>query len=273
MLECVINISEGRDSSRIAAFEVAAGHSLRDRHSDADHHRSVFTLINPPTELVRDVRSLLRTALDELDLRSHDGVHPRRGVVDVVPFVPLAVESWDAAVNLRDQTALWLAEEMGVSVFLYGPLADGTQRTLPEIRRRAFSDLLPDFGPSVPSERSGSTSVGARPLLLAWNLWLRGVDLATARSLARALRASDLRAMGWSVGTTTQLSCNLIDVHTARPGEIYDRVLELLPQGGAIVRAELVGLAPRSVLEHEDPDRWEQLGLSSSVTIESRLGS
>jgi glutamate formiminotransferase len=271
MFECVINISEGRDTERIAALERCGGRSLRDRHSDPDHHRSVFTLVNSPGPLRRDVRSLAAWALGHLDLREHDGVHPRFGVVDVVPFVALMADQAETAVALRDETARWIAGEFAVPVFLYGPVA-GAERTLPEVRRRAFVDLTPDLGPATADPRLGASAVGARGILVAWNLWLNGVDLATARAVARAVRSSSVRALGLAVGDMVQVSCNLIDVTATRPSEVLDRVSELLPRGGRVERCELVGLVPRALLEREDPRRWDELGLSPDATIEARLG-
>jgi glutamate formiminotransferase len=272
VFECVINISEGRDAERLAALAVAAGSSLRDVHSDAAHHRSVFTLINSAPALRVDVRSLIRTAVATLDLSRHEGVHPRLGVVDVVPFVALSDEQASGAIELRDETARWMSEELGVASFLYGSLADGSQRTLPEIRRRAYVDLTPDFGPFEPSLTTGASALGVRGVLVAWNIWLQGASLSETRRIAAAVRSPVVRALGLDVGDYTQVSCNLIDVRVTRPSEIYDQVAGLLADTARIARSELVGLAPRSLLEHEDPQRWEQLDLRADRTIESRLG-
>jgi glutamate formiminotransferase len=248
------------------------GISLRDRHSDAHHHRSVFTLINEPFSLQLDVRRIVGVALDTIDLREHQGVHPRLGVVDVVPYVALAVDQFALAVSLRDETAHWMANELSIPVFLYGPLANGSTRSLPELRRTAYRELAPDLGPTTLDPRVGASALGARPVLVAWNLWLDGVDLATAKSIAKAVRSPSVRALGIDVAPLVQVSCNVIDVAATRPSEIYDRVSELLPRSGAIRRAELVGLAPRTLLEQEDPKRWSELGLSPDKTIEASLG-
>ena len=272
MFECVINISEGRDAERLAAFDVACARSLRDRHSDAHHHRSVFTLVNMPETLVSDVRKLLAVAVATLDLREHEGVHPRLGVVDVVPFVALEEEQSPRARELRDECASWMATALGVPTYLYGRLSDGSTRTLPDIRKFAGREMRPDFATAAPFERSGVTAVGARRVLVAWNVWLAGVSLEEARHIARAVRSPSVRVLALSVGEETQISCNLIDVRATKPSEVYDHVRSLLPRCGVVQRAELVGLAPRSVLKLESADRWEQLGLSIDTTIESRLG-
>lgn len=272
MLECVANVAEGRSSHLISGIAASAGPSLRDVHHDADHHRSVFTLIDEATRLASGVRSLADEVFSHLDLRSHRGAHPRLGVLDVVPFVALAPSPDSLAIDLRDETARWIASTHDVPVFLYGPLPGGP-RTLPEIRRRAFADLSPDFGPAEPHPRLGASCVGARPLLVAWNLWLTGVPLGVARTIATALRRPAVRSLAFALGDAVQVSCNVVDVGAVRLGDLYDEVRTRLPARGAIDRAELVGLAPRSVLAAEDPGRWGELGLSEAATIEARLAA
>jgi glutamate formiminotransferase / 5-formyltetrahydrofolate cyclo-ligase len=273
VFECVLNVSEGRDKRLLAEFARASGGSLRDLHHDSDHHRSVLTLINDAAPLRTDVRSLCSAVVARLDLRDHAGVHPRLGVLDVVPFVSLDQRRAPEAVALRDEMARWLAETLGVPAFLYGPITGGAPRTLPEVRRRAFVDLWPDFGPRTASARTGATCVGARPVLVAWNLWLQDVSLADARTIASHLRGPGVRTLAFDLGSFTQVSCNLVDVATARPSALYGAVFGELPAGGSIARCELVGLAPRSVLDAEDPARWDQLGLSIGATIEARIGA
>ncbi len=270
MFECVVNVSEGRHAEVLNELSSSTGPSLRDRHSDPFHNRSVFTLVNGPDELERDVRGLIRSAFARLDITEHVGVHPRFGVVDVVPFVALDSSQAATARSLRDDTARWVAETFQVPCFLYGEVA-GRPRTLPDLRRDAFKALLPDVGPSRPAPRLGAVAVGARPVLVAWNLWLHDVSIDEARTIARAVRRPEVRAMGFVVGDEVQVSCNLIDPARVGPSALYDQVNGLLPRRGEILRAELVGLVPRSVLEGEDRDRWEQLGLSEATTIEGRL--
>ncbi len=264
----MINVSEGRDGAVLAALDQAAGGSLRDRHSDVFHNRSVFTMIDDAPALAENVRSLVTASFAALDLSRHEGAHPRLGVVDVVPFVALAPESFDAAVRLRDETAAWIARTHEVPVFLYGPTPQG-ERTLPYVRAHAFVDLGPDLGPALADPRRGASAVGARPVLVAWNLWLRGTSLDEARRLARLLRRPGLRTLGLRVGDDVQVSCNLVDLDVVSPSQVYDLVATEL-RAGRIDHAELVGLLPRALLDREDPARWAQLGLSADATIESR---
>ena len=270
MFECVLNVSEGRRLNQLDALALAAGSSLRDRHSDAIHNRSVFTLIDPPDELRRHVHRFIVATMKRLDLREHEGVHPRFGVLDVVPYVALDPARSREAEMLRDETAHWVASTFDVPVFLYGHLADGTFRTLPEVRRDAFTSLPPDYGPPVASEERGASALGARGVLVAWNLWLRDVSLGEARDVVRHLRQKEVRALAFQVGEHVQISCNLVEPLTVGPSFVYDKVTDLLRSGG-IERAELVGLVPEKVLHHEDPARWAQLDLAEEKTIEARV--
>jgi glutamate formiminotransferase len=271
VFECVPNLAEGRDLEVLDELARCAGPSLRDRHFDDAHHRSVFTLINQPDPLRLDLRNLVRCAFDRLTLRGHEGVHPRFGVVDVVPFVALDPDQRDLARHLRDETARWIAHTFDVATFLYGPLDDGSIRSLPEVRRLAFGALRPDFGPTQPSPLLGAVAVGERPVLVAWNLWLADTSLASARELARGVRSEFVRALGLRAGDQVQVSCNLLDVARCAPSMVFDHVRERLWGEERITRCELVGLAPRSLLEREDPARWSQLDLSPERTIERTL--
>jgi glutamate formiminotransferase len=272
LFECVANVAEGRRLDVIEELSVAAGASLRDRHVDAIHNRSVFTLIDHEVALAAGVRSLADAALTRLDLRGHEGVHPRFGVLDVVPFVALDPRQANVARALRDQTATWLADTFDLPVFLYGELDDGTTRTLPEVRRGAFTSLAPDRGPTSPDPRCGASAVGERGVLVAWNLWLRDVTIEDASTIAASVRRPQVRALAFSMGDVVQVSCNLIAPLEVGPSVVYDEVVAKL-HGGSIDHAELVGLIPQAVLETQDPSRWGQLGLSQSATIETRLAS
>jgi glutamate formiminotransferase len=269
MFECVLNISEGRNLEVLEDLSHCAGPSLRDRHSDPAHHRSVFTLINEREPLERDVRSLITCAMNTLTLESHDGVHPRLGVVDVVPFVALDEDERPVARELRDATARWVAHTFEVATFLYGDLGDGTSRSLPDVRRLAFKGLAPDFGPGQPSPTLGAVAVGERTVLVAWNIWLSNTTLDRAREMTKSLRGPYVRALGFEVGSEVQVSCNLLDVSECPPSIVFDLVESMLRDSEHVTRTELVGLAPKSLLDAEDPRRWAQLDLSPETTIEA----
>jgi glutamate formiminotransferase len=162
---------------------------------------------------------------------------------------------------------------MGVPIFLYGPLPGGGNRTLPEVRRHAFAEsggLSPDFGPARPDPRTGATAVGARRVLVAYNVWVSSVEVATR--VAPAVRSPEVRALGLAVGDRAQVSCNLIDPDVYGPGRLYDEIGALVAEAGEEVEgAELVGLVPREVLTAVPRSRWAELGLSEESTVEARL--
>ena len=257
MLECVVNVSEGADRAVIDAVGRAAGGALLDVHADPHHNRSVLTLAGPDVE--EAARGVAAEAVRRIDLRLHVGVHPRLGAVDVVPFVPLEGASMEDAVAARDRFAAWAGEELGVPCFLYGP-----ERTLPDVRRQAFTGLAPDTGGPVAHPTAGAICAGARPVLVAYNVWLAdGVDVGTARRVAREIRGPGLRALGLDVGGRAQVSMNLVDPYRLGPSEAYD----LVAARTAVERAELVGLVPAAVLSAVPVDRWTELDLSAEKAL------
>jgi glutamate formiminotransferase len=270
LIECVVNISEGQRLNVLQSLSVAAGPSLRNRHNDRVHNRSVFTLINGENELRSDVRSLIAHAMEFLDLATHKGVHPRLGVVDVVPFVALKPMQYDTALGLRDETAHWIASTFSVPVFLYGELKDGSVRSLPDIRREAFQSLVPDEGPQRPHPHLGASAVGTRDVLMAWNICLKGTPLEEAKKIAASIRQTPVRSLAFQVGGFVQISCNLIDPLLVGPSVVYDAVSKHL-ETGVIDHCELVGLVPVAVLRAQDERRWQELGLSLDATIEAQV--
>lgn len=259
MLECVVNVSEGTDEARLGHIAAAAGADLLDVHRDPHHNRAVLTLVG---ELAP--RRVAEVAVGVLDIRHHAGAHPRIGVVDVVPFVPLAGSALADAVAARDRFVRWIAGELGVPAFAYGP-----ERTLPDVRRHAFGDLAPEAGPAEPHPTAGAVAVGARDVLVAWNVWLAEPDLARARAVAADIRGPHLRALGLAVGDRVQVSMNLIAPDVVGPAEAWDAVAARAPAAGA----ELVGLVPASVLARTPRSRWTLLDLDEDRTIEARLAA
>lgn len=255
-----------RHRAGLEGFRHLAGPAVLDLHADASHHRSVFTLAGPAVD--QAVRHLGRAAVTQLDLTTHQGVHPRLGVVDVVPFAPLGEQAMRPdgdlaeAIAARDRFCGWASGELGVPCFIYGP-----ERSLPEIRRHAFRELAPDFGPDRPHPSAGACCVGARLAMVAYNLWLVRDDLALARRIASALRSPEVRTAGFAVGSGVQVSCNLVAPWSVGPAEVYDRVAGF----AEIERAELVGLLPDRVLRAIPAHRWRSLDVGEDSTIQSRL--
>lgn len=257
VLECVVNVSEGGDAAVLAALTDSVAPFLLDVHSDADHNRSVFTLIGEEAP-----RLLASRAMDLMNINDHSGVHPRLGIIDVVPFVPLFDAQWSDAVHARNDFAQWAAAELQVPCFLYGD-----ERTLPDIRRTAWDSLVPDVGPPQPHNTAGAMCVGVRQPLIAYNVWLAGVDLATTKAIASSVRSESIRTLGLQVGEFTQVSINLVSPEISNPADAYDAVR----QHTEIHHCELVGLLPRDVLLSVPVGRWEELDLAEDRTIEWRL--
>jgi glutamate formiminotransferase/glutamate formiminotransferase/formiminotetrahydrofolate cyclodeaminase len=270
VLACVVNVSEGRDGAVIAALEEAAGETLLDVHRDPDHHRSVLTLAG--TRTPDAARAVARVAVARVDLRGHDGVHPRLGALDVVPFVPLdgdgaPLDELGPALEARDGFGSWAASALALPCFFYGP-----ERTLPDVRRHAFGSLTPDRGPLQPHPSAGACAVGARGALVAYNVWLDTADVSVARQIAGAVRAPALRALGLAVGGVAQVSMNLVKPLQVGPADAYDAVARLARDAGVgVMRAELVGLAPAAVVAAVPDRRRVELDIDAGRTIEARL--
>jgi glutamate formiminotransferase len=275
IVECVPNVSEGRDAARLARFAEAvagtAGVRLADVHADPDHHRSVFTVLGPPAAVAAAVQSLADAVLAEVDMRAHHGIHPRLGALDVVPFVPLAGMTMDQAVALAQQTGRALARRHRLPVYYYGHAARRPERqALRELRHGEYEGLAerlgadagrPDDGPARFEPRSGAVLVGARDVLIAYNVWLASADLGAARAIAREVRASGgglpaVQALGLPLASRgrVQVSMNLLDYRVTPIPAAFDRVAEAAARRGiAVERGELVGLAPRAAFAGRVP--------------------
>ena len=277
MLECVPNVSEGRDNARLDRFSAACGPALLDRHVDRDHHRAVFTLAGSDVE--EAVRALARAVASQLDLRTHAGAHPRLGALDVVPFVALGAAAPEDADAAARSFAAWVADALTLPVFLYDR-ADPARRSLPDARREAFRTRAPDLGPSAPHPTLGAVAVGARDPLVAVNCELAHDDVELARTIARRIRARDgglpgVRALGLrldSVGRA-QVSMNLFALERAGL-EAACRTVDALAHeaGSAVARVELVGLLPAAELARCDDAFRAWSGIGPDDTIEGRAG-
>jgi len=259
VLVCVVNLSEGRDPDLVAALAGVAGADLLDVHRDPDHHRCVLTLAGTDAP-----RAVAVEAVARLDLRIHTGVHPRIGVVDVVPFVPVGGTDLTEAVAARGAFAHWAGITLDLPCFLYGP-----ERSLPEVRRGAFRNLAPDTGPPDPHPTAGGCAVGARGPLVAYNVFLDSDDVALARSVAIRMRSPQVRALGLAVGGRAQVSMNLVAPLEVGPAVVVDQIAALAP----VAATELVGLLPEGVLAQIDPHRWEELDVAPDRTVEHRLAA
>lgn len=290
-LESVPNVSEGRNPGVVAelarAFSSGDTHLL-DVHSDADHHRSVFTLAGPDDALVDALLAGVAAATERIDLRRHDGIHPRVGAADVVPVVPLRPEDMQRAVEAARRVAERIGNELSLPVFLYAETGEGRRPAFfrrggpDELQRRLDSgELAPDFGPSRLHPTAGAVLVGARKPLVAYNLELDSGDVELAREIAAAVRASSgglpgVQAIGLLLGTTgrAQVSMNLIDPEATRlvtaVREVRARAAE---RGVAIARGELVGLLPAAEVAAAAADPLALPGLAADRILEAAVFS
>jgi glutamate formiminotransferase len=260
-LESVPNFSEGRDRRVIDAIgsALSAPARLLDVHSDPDHNRSVFTLVGDEAALTEALLAGIACARDRIDLRLHEGAHPRIGAADVVPVVPLRAEDMDRARAAATALARRIGEELGLPVFLYGELAPGrgpaffrAGGTEGLARRLSTGELRPDFGPERLDPSAGGVIVGARKPLIAFNVDLRGGSVEDARAIASVVRERDggfpgVRALGLDLPEAgrVQISMNVEDWEAAALHEIVARIeAEAAARGVEIAGSELVGLMP-----------------------------
>ena len=287
-LESVPNFSEGRDRGTIEAIEAAlAAHAdVLDVHADADHNRSVFTLVGSERELGDALLAGVARAKERIDLRRHEGAHPRIGAADVVPIVPLRPEQMERARRCALEVAERIAAELDLPVFLYGESAPGRgpaffRRGGPEElqRRLDAGELAPDLGPSRLHPSAGGTIVGARRPLIALNVNLRRASLEVAREIARVVRQRDggypgVRALGLELPRAgiVQVSMNVEDYEAAALHEIVERVaVEAEARGAEVAGSELVGLMPAGAALAAAGAILRIAGFDASRVVELRL--
>jgi glutamate formiminotransferase len=293
LLECVPNVSEGQDPRVIEAIASAVRAvpeaRLADVHSDPDHHRAVFSVVGPPPAVERAALALAEAVFARVDMREHRGMHPRLGALDVLPFVPLRDLTMDEAVAIARRVGEVVAAAYALPVYLYGAAAVRPERRLArDIRRGEYEGLaarlaepgwVPDAGPAAFVARLGAVMVGARDVLVAYNVWLDSQDLDAARAIARAVRESSgglpaVQALGVPLARRglVQVSMNLLDYRRTGIAQVYDAVgAEARRRGIGLKRAELVGLTPRAALEGRTPESVGLAGLSDSNYLETYL--
>jgi glutamate formiminotransferase len=287
-LEAVPNFSEGRDRATIDAIGRTLGAHTRllDVHSDEDHNRSVYTLVGSEEELVAALLAGIACARERIDLRRHEGAHPRIGAADVVPVVPIREIDAERARAASRELARRVGEELALPVFLYADLAPGRgpaffRRGGPEELQRRLDggELAPDFGPPRLDERAGGVIVGARAPLIAFNVNLDGDDLDAAREVARAVRERDgglpgVRALGLRLPRAghVQVSLNVEDWRASPLHEVVAAVeKEARARGLAVLGSELVGLLPAGAAVAAAGSLLRVDGLDPSHVLELRL--
>lgn len=264
LVECVPNFSEGRDPATLDALRSAisgvAGVQLLDVQTDASHNRSVFTFVAPPDAAADAAFAAMRVATQRIDLTSHSGEHPRMGATDVVPFVPVAGVTMDDCVALARRLGEQAAKELQIPVFLYARAAARSDRVLlPDVRKGEFEGMRgrmldPDFGPNRVHPTAGATAIGARPFLVAFNVYLDSQDVTLAKEIAKQIRTSSgglpgVQASGFIVDGLAQVSMNLLDVDITPPAIVYNAIkVRAEKHGVAVQKSEIVGLIPERAL-------------------------
>ncbi len=286
-LESVPNFSEGRDGATLDALAgaLSAHARLLDVHADEDHNRSVFTLVADEDDLVEALMAAVVCARERIDLRKHEGAHPRVGAADVVPVVPVRPSDLERAKRAALALAARVGGELELPVFLYGELAPGRgpaffrAEGLEGLRRRVESgELAPEFGPDRIDEHSGAVLVGARRPLIAFNVNLRG-ELVAAREIASAVRERDggfpgVRALGLALpgAGLVQVSMNVEDWEAAALHELLAEIeREAAARGADVVGSELVGLMPGGAAAAAAGAALRIDGFDASRVLELRL--
>lgn len=270
LVECVPNFSEGRRLAVVDALAEAvsttAGVQLLDRSADRDHNRSVLTFAGPPGRVAEAMEAAVAVALEKIDMRGHEGQHPRIGAVDVIPFVPIGEMSMDECVALARSFGRRIADRFALPVYLYARAAQRADReVLADIRRPQYEGLrelisqpahTPDFGPARLNPTGGAVAVGARPFLIAYNINLGSKDIELAKRIARRVRERSgglprVQALGLYLEDLgcAQVSMNLLD-HSVTPiWRVWETVrAQAADEGVELRESELIGLCPLAAL-------------------------
>ncbi len=288
-IECIPNVSEGRNRpliERLATIaESVAGVRLVNVHSDVDHNRTVFTLIGEHDPVCRAMLALCEEAVARIDLRNHDGVHPRIGAIDVVPMVPFQPEDLPACAAVARHLGREIADRCQLPVFFYEASAEpGRPEALPALRRRQFEDmqgqtLQPDAGPASVHPSAGACVVGARRPMIAYNVNLSTDDLRPARRIARHIRVirdvdprwQGVRCLAFALPSRrmTQVSMNITRPECTPLDVVYASIKQKAnTEGVETVTGELVGCIPVGTLAALAASRLGLPGLSQHDTID-----
>jgi glutamate formiminotransferase len=294
LVECVPNFSEGRklETVRMIAESIAAVDTacVLDKHIDADHNRSVITFVASPEKIVEAAVNAVRRASELIDMRTHQGEHPRLGATDVLPFVPVRGVTMDDCVRVAHAAGEIIARELSIPVYFYEHAALRPQRVNLEDVRRGALELLreqitthaeraPDVGLPNVHDSAGAIAIGARPFLIAFNVILRSRDIEIARQIARRIRARNgglpfLKALGFRLHTRrlVQVSMNLVNYEVTGMTAAYDAVQrEAQLLGVEIESAEIVGLVPQNALDREAAYFSKLEGFSEAKILEHQI--
>lgn len=293
LIECVPNFSEGRRPEVVGAIRdaIAAveGVTILDASSDESHNRSVITFVVPIEHAVQAAFAGIREAAARIDLREHTGEHPRIGAADVVPFVPLEDSTMDDCVALARELGERVGRELSIPVYLYERAATRPTRVnLADVRRGQFEGLRgeigtnperdPDFGPREIHQSAGATAIGARPFLVAYNLYLGPAsNLPLAKSIAKAVRESSggfkaVKGLGLEVDGQAQVSMNLVDTEQTALHTVFDYISDKArAKGVEVTWSEIIGLVPERVLFDASKNHLKLLQFTTDQVLEGQV--
>ena len=294
IVECVPNFSEGRRPDVVEAIVAAIGSvpavRVLDQEMDADHNRCVITFVGDRHGVAEAAFRGAEKAVELIDMTVHKGEHPRVGALDVLPFVPVAGVTMEDCVALARQVGKRIADELRVPVYLYEAAATRPdRRALPDVRRGEYEglkveietnpDRKPDFGPSKIHPTAGACIVGARPVLIAWNVNLRTTDVGVARRIAKAIRESDgglpaVRAKGFELADRglVQVSMNMVDYRKTSLAQAFEAIRALAAtEDIEIEESEIIGLVPLDALVDGATQYFKLARFHREQILETRL--
>jgi len=294
IVECVPNFSEGRRKEVVDAITAAIGSVPRirvlDVEMDADHNRSVITFVGDRTSVAEAAFNGAKAAVALIDMNQHRGEHPRIGALDVLPFVPIVGVTMEDCVVLARSVGKRIADELDVPVYLYEAAATRPDRkALPNIRRGEYEglktaieadpDRKPDFGPARLHPTAGACVVGARPVLIAWNVNLRTKDVTVAKRIAKTIRESDgglpaVRAKGFELADRglVQVSMNMLDYHKSSLVQAFEAIRALAAKEGVeIAESEIIGLVPLDAILEGATQYFKLARFHREQILEARL--
>ena len=295
IVECVPNFSEGRKAETVErlarSVEEVAGAVVLDLHLDADHNRSVITFVAEADVVVEAALRVVHLAAQLIDLRGHEGVHPRVGATDVLPFVPVRGVTIADCVALAHEAGERIWQDLGIPVYFYERAARRAERVnLEDVRRKGFEELraeiadkalgrTPDIGEPRVHQSAGAIVVGARPFLIAYNVNLRTDDISIARKIARAVRGRDgglryLKALGFELASRgiVQVSMNLVDYEKTQLHQAFEAVRrEAERYGVRVVGSEIVGLVPQAALDRSAEYFLQIENFAPGIVLENRI--
>ncbi|MGA3011551.1 MAG: glutamate formimidoyltransferase [Terracidiphilus sp.] len=294
VVECVPNFSEGTDARRVEAIVAAMrvdGVHLLDWSMDADHNRSLVTLAGEPAAMVEAAVRGVGKAVELINLTRQEGVHPRIGAADVIPFVPIAGIKLEQCALLARQAGQEIWRRFGVPVFFYGAAAARPDRAnVEDVRRGQFEGLReavakdssrrPDIGGPNLHPTAGACAVGARKLLVAYNIYFDSADVAMVRAIAKGIRADSgglkgVKALGVLAHGRAQLAMDITDLEVTPLSQVYRAVSALALRHKAVpVEGEVIGLLPETACERDSEWMRQLTGFDAPTKIlERRLAA